>query len=311
MLAGLGEATPAEAALRHSHPEWVAQIWWDLLGADQALALMRADNEPAESAVRANTLRAIPDDVAAELEREGVTARPDPRIPEALVLDHAYDLHGSDLFARGAIMPQSRASMLVARAVDPQRGERVLDLCGAPGAKTTHLAALMGGEGEVVSVELDARRAREMSRNAERLGAGNVEVVVGDAAQPAFGSGYDRVLVDPPCSDLGTLQSRPDARWRKSPEQVAELSGLQARILDAAVQRGEAGRQARLLDLHDQPGRERAPDGGVHGPQPRIRGRRPVRSLPGLQAADRRFLQTLPHRDSTDGFFIAAFERHG
>src|SRR6185503_1807663 len=134
VLAGMGEATPAEAALRHSHPEWVAQIWWDLLGADRALALMRADNEPAESAVRANTLRAVPDDVTAELEREGVPARRDPRIPEALVLGHAYDLHGSDLFARGAIMPQSRASMLVAHAVDPQPGERVLDLCGAPGA---------------------------------------------------------------------------------------------------------------------------------------------------------------------------------
>ena len=134
-------------------------------------------------------------------------------------------------------MPQSRASMLVARAVDPQPGERVLDLCAAPGGKTTHLAALMGDEGEVVAVELDPKRAATMRRNAERLGASCVEVVVGDAAEPAFGAGFDRVLVDPPCSDLGTLQLA--ARMRagaRRPEQVAELAALQARILDAAVQ---------------------------------------------------------------------------
>ena len=311
VLAGMGEATPAEAALRHSHPEWVAQLWWEQLGAGQALALMRIDNEPAESALRANTLRSIPDDVAAELEREGVTALPDPRIPEALVLGHAYDLHGSDLFARGAIMPQSRASMLVARAVDPQRGERVLDLGGAPGAKTTHLAALMGGEGKVVSVELDARRAREMSRNAERLGAGNVEVVVGDAAQPAFGSGYDRVLVDPPCSDLGTLQSRPDARWRKSPEQVVELSGLQARILDAAVQAVSPGGRLVYSTCTISPDENERQMEGFMARNPGFEAVDLSGDFPGLQAADRRFVQTLPHRDSTDGFFIAAFEHHG
>jgi len=295
VLARLGDSSPQEAALMHSHPDWVAEMWWEQLGPDAARALMSADNEAAESAARVNTLRAGVDDVIAELVQAGVTATADRDVPEALVLEQPYDVHGSPLFERGALMPQSRASMLVARAVDPQPGERVLDLCAAPGGKTTHLAALMGGEGEVRAVELDPKRAREVARNAERLGATGVEVVAGDAAEPAFGSGYDRVLVDPPCSDLGTLRSRPDARWRKSPAQVAELAVLQARILDAAVEALKPGGRLVYSTCTISPDdNERQMDALVE-------------RHPALTAPDRPFVQTLPHRDRTDGFFIATF----
>ena len=295
VLARLGDSSPQEAALMHSHPDWVAEMWWEQLGPDAARALMSADNEAAESAARVNTLRAGVDDVIAELVQAGVTATADRDVPEALVLEQPYDVHGSPLFERGALMPQSRASMLVARAVDPQPGERVLDLCAAPGGKTTHLAALMGGEGEVRAVELDPKRAREVARNAERLGATGVEVVAGDAAEPAFGSGYDRVLVDPPCSDLGTLRSRPDARWRKSPAQVAELAVLQARILDAAVGALKPGGRLVYSTCTISPDEnERQMDALVE-------------RHPALTAPDRPFVQTLPHRDRTDGFFIATF----
>jgi 16S rRNA (cytosine967-C5)-methyltransferase len=190
--------------------------------------------------------------------------------------------------------------MMVARAVDPQPGERVLDLCAAPGAKTTHLAALTGDAGEVVAVEHDPRRGEDLRANAARLGAGSVRVVVGDASRPDHGTGYDRVLVDPPCSDLGTLQSRPDARWRKTPEQIERLCSLQRRILEvgaAAVRPG--GRlvystctiSAPENELQMEEFLERHPEFGL--------------------TKGGRFVQTLPHRDGTDGFFIAAIERHG
>ena len=228
----LGDSTPNEAALRHSHPDWIAAMWWRDLGPEEAVALMAADNEPPESAARVNTLLAGRDEVLDALD---IPARPAEGIPEGIVLEAPYDLHRSRAFEEGALMPQSRASMLVARALDPVPGERVLDLCAAPGAKTTHLAALMADEGEVVAVEADPRRAEPLGVYAQVLGARSVRVVVGDAAQPSFGSGYDRVLVDPPCSDLGTLQSRPDARWRKTPAQVRELTALQRRILEAGA----------------------------------------------------------------------------
>ena len=294
-LARLGDDTPATAALQHSHPDWVAEMWWEQLGPDTARALLRADNEAAESAARVNTLRADVDEVLAELARAGVDATRDDDLAEALVLGHPYDLHGSELFARGALMPQSRGSMMVAHAVDPQPGERVLDLCAAPGGKTTHLAALMRGEGRVVAVELDAKRARDIARNAERLGAANVEVVVGDAAEPAFGTRHDRVLVDPPCSDLGTLRSRPDARWRKTPDQVVELAALQARILDAAAEAVRPGGRLVYSTCTISPRENELQIEAL------------TNRHPNLAAADRPVVQTLPHRDRTDGFFIATF----
>jgi 16S rRNA (cytosine967-C5)-methyltransferase len=245
-----------------------------------------------------NALRSDVPAVVAEFEREGIMARRDDDVPEALVLEHPYDLHASSLFERGAIMPQSRGSMLVARTLDAQPGERVLDLCAAPGAKTTHIAAQMGDEGEVVAVELDERRAHDIEANAQRLGASSVRVVVGDAAAGDFGSRFDRVLVDPPCSDLGTLQSRPDARWRKSPAQVSELSALQSRILDSAVQALRPGGRLVYSTCTISPRENELQMEAL------------VERHPDLRGGDRGFVQTLPHRDHTDGFFIASFDRH-
>ncbi len=232
LLAGLSDATPPDAALKHSHPQWIAELWWSALGEQEARSLMARDNEAPESAVRANHLRATTAEVIEALAGAGVEAEADPLLDEAVVLREPFDLHASELFEQGLVMPQSRGSMLVSRVAAPRPGDRVLDLCAAPGGKTTHLAALMGNQGTVVAVEADRRRATELEANCRRLGADCVEVVQGNAAEPAFGGDYDVVLVDPPCSDLGTLQSRPDVRWRKDPAQVAELVAIQRRILD-------------------------------------------------------------------------------
>jgi 16S rRNA (cytosine967-C5)-methyltransferase len=271
--------------------------------------LMERDNEPAESAARANTLRTSADELIATLASEGVTARRDSLVEEAVVLEQPYDLHGSPQFARGELMPQARASMLVAHAVDPRPGERLLDLCCAPGAKTTHLAALMRNEGEIVAVDVDPRRIDAVIANCERLGVTCVEARVGDARDPAFGDGFDRVLIDPPCSDLGTLQSRPDVRWQKDPAAVDELKGIQSQMLEAGaralhpggqlvyatctISAGENERQIEaFLDRHDEFSACDLSD-----------------AYPEVASPDTGFLQTFPHRHMTDGFFIAALER--
>ena len=307
---GLGEETPAEAALRHSHPRWIAELWWEMLGREQTLALLERDNEPAESAVRTNVLRTTPAEVIAALASESVDSRLDPLVPEAIVLEQGYDVHGSALFERGLVSSQSRASMLVARILAPNAGDSVLDLCAAPGAKTTHLAELMGDEGRVVAVDLDSRRARAIAANCARLGIRSVEVRVGDARSPEHGSGYDRVLVDPPCSDLGTLQSRPDARWRKTRESLTELRALQGEILDAGADAvrpgGRLAYSTCTIDLAENERQieeflRRWPDFSLidlPGSYPQ----RLSRGGPGL-------IQTLPHRDQTDGFFVAALSR--
>src|SRR4051812_19201039 len=229
LVAALPEATPAEAALRHSHPEWIAALWFEALGPEPARALLAADNEPAEAVLRANTLKIEPLALAARL---GVPSHRVADLPEALVLDAPYDAFSAPEWRDGLFMPQSRAAMIVAHALAPAPGDAVLDLCAAPGGKTTHLAAL--GAVRVVAVEKHPGRADALRRTAERMGAGNVAVRTQDAAGPHEREAYDRVLVDPPCSDLGTLASRPDARWRKAgrPETLAPL---QARILAAGA----------------------------------------------------------------------------
>ena len=231
LLRALSDETPREAATLHSVPVWLAELWWRELGADRARALLARVNDPAESALRVNTLVSSLDVVRAEL-----PARAVPELPEALVLDRPFDVQGSELFRRGAIMAQSRASMLVARALAPKPGDRVLDLCAAPGAKTTHIGALLADDGELTAVERNPGRARALSATLARMHVDCARVVVADARyELAAGQRCDAVLVDPPCSGLGTLQSRPDLRWRTSPERIAELSVLQAQVLSTGA----------------------------------------------------------------------------
>ncbi|MGI8864833.1 MAG: 16S rRNA (cytosine(967)-C(5))-methyltransferase RsmB [Solirubrobacteraceae bacterium] len=307
MLAQLDDGTAAGAAVRHSVPVWLAEKWWTELGEVQARALMSAVNQPAEAAIRINELLSSADEVRARLP---VPARGAAALPEALVLQEAFDVHGSELFAAGAVTPQSRASMLVARVLAPAAGSRVLDLCAAPGGKTTHLAALMGDEGTVVAVERHPGRAEALRRTCARMHAGCVVVDVADASRPLPDPGYDYVLVDPPCSGLGTLQSRPDRRWRASPEAILELARLQTGMLGVA---GDAtARGGALVYSVCTISREESED-VVEA----FLGSHPEFQLEDLQAeypqwrhpAAGSCLQLTPHRDGTDGFFIAKFRR--
>jgi 16S rRNA (cytosine967-C5)-methyltransferase len=288
IVAGL----PADSPVALSHPDWLAAMWTEALGRDEAVALMVADNEPAESALRANGLAMTRDDVLAALAERGVEARAATDLAEGVVVDSPFDVHGSDLFERGWVMPQSRGSMRVARALDPQPGERVLDLCAAPGAKSTHAAALMGGVGALVAVESNPARARELAANARRLGAEIVDVRRADAREPIAPGGFDRVLLDAPCSDLGTLQSRPDARWRKGPDSLRELAALQGELLDAAAVQVRPGGTLvySVCTISPPEGREQVE---------RLLRDRSELTLDGEPT------QLLPHRDRTDGFFIA------
>ena len=292
MLAALDDQDPAGASIMHSVPEWLAELWWRELGASEARALLRRINQPPESAVRVNTLSRNVEQVARTL---GVPSRGAPGLPEGLVLDAAFDAEGSALWREGAIMPQSRGSMTVARMLAPQPGERILDLCAAPGAKATHLAALMGGDGVVVAVERNAARARGLEQTVARMHASTVRLEVGDAAAPRSGEEFDRVLIDPPCSGLGTLQSRPDLRWRATPDGIAELSELQSRILSAgAASLRPGGTLVYSVCTISAAESEEVVD-------------RLLAERPGLELE--RTTRLLPHRDGTDGFFIARLRR--
>jgi 16S rRNA (cytosine967-C5)-methyltransferase len=301
IVAALPDDTPRQAALKHSHPEWIARLWWETFGAETAKALMAADNEPAEPALRANTLRITAEALAQRIPAHVVDH-------EALILDAPFDTFSAPEWRDGLLMPQSRAAMAVARALAPAAGERVLDLCAAPGGKTTHLVALMGNVGEVVAIEKHPGRADALRKTAVRMGATIVDVRTRDATQRVEGT-FDRVLVDPPCSDLGTLSSRPDARWRKAGRPEA-LAALQREILEAGAAALRPGGTlvystctispvenervvAAFLAAHED---FSATDLGAE---------QPLWKHPTMP----QHLQTLPHRDRTDGFFVARLRR--
>ncbi|MDX6677034.1 MAG: rRNA (cytosine967-C5)-methyltransferase [Solirubrobacteraceae bacterium] len=275
--------TPAGAAVAHSYPLWLVHMWWQQFGADETRLLLRRGNEAAELALRANTLVTTREQLASALP---VPTTPAAELPEGLVVEGPFDAHAHALWRTGAFATQSRASMLVARTLDPQPGERVLDLCAAPGGKTTHIAALMGGEGAVVAVERHAGRAAALQRTCERMQTANVSVQVGDAARFVTSEPFDRVLVDPPCSGLGTVQGHPDLRWRITPAAIDEMAQSQANILRAAVAALRPGGTLvySTCTLSPRENEQQAEAAGLRLESARL---------------------VLPHRDRTDGFYIA------
>src|SRR6476646_2028532 len=270
-IAALIETLP-EGALRHSYPDWVEQVWTRDLGRDGALELMRAQNEAPETVVRL---------VRGEIDGEPTD------VPGAYRVDRVDER----ALAEGRIWPQSRGSQLAGLAVGSREGERVLDLCAAPGGKATQLA------GEVTAVEKHPGRARELEENCARLGATNVRVVNADALElPAELRDFDHVLVDAPCSGLGVLASRPDLRWRARP-----LPDLQQELLRVAAERVKPGGTiVYSVCTMDPEENEAVVDAsglqieplGDEWPQ----FRHPKRP---------EFLLTLPHVHGTAGFFIA------
>jgi 16S rRNA (cytosine967-C5)-methyltransferase len=293
LLGALTDDTPQNAAVKHSHPEWIARLWWEVLGAEDARALMAYDNQPGEVALRANTLVTDAVALAAQLP---VPTHTDLALPEALVLDGPFDAHASELWQQGAFLAQSRAAMRVARVLAPAPGERVLDLCAAPGGKSTHIAALMHGHGEVLAIERNQRRAGALVRTAQRLRARNVRVEVADAAlERPEGPVFDRVLVDPPCSGLGTLAARADLRWRVTPDAIAAMAGTQAQILAAGARALRPGGVLVYSTCTISPVENEQLIAAFLDSQPAF-------------ALDEQLL-SLPHRDGTAGFFIARLHK--
>jgi 16S rRNA (cytosine967-C5)-methyltransferase len=312
LVAELTADSPADAAVLHSHPEWLVRMWWDALGREEALALLARDNETPESAVRANELVITREELREVLLELGVQSTPAEDLPEGLILDTPFDVHGSLLFEAGALIPQSRASMLVSRVLDPQPGETVLDLCAAPGAKSTHIAALMRGRGRLVSVERNAGRCDSLQSNCRRMGAHWVEVRCEDAANfvGELEGGYDRVLLDPPCSDLGTLQSRPDARWRKQPDQIRELARIQEGLLESAAEHVRPGGTLVYSTCTISPSENEDQVHNFLARHPEFEADDVAAELPEFRHPRApRFLQLLPHVQGTDGFFVARLRR--
>jgi len=220
----------------HSYPDWIIDVWLSQLGLEETEQLCVWLNQPPNIDLRVNHLRASIDEVELTMQAAGVSTERVPHLPQALRLtNHVGSIQNLPGFREGWWIVQDSSAQLVSYLVDPQPGEIVIDACAAPGGKTMHLAELMQDQGIVWACDRTPSRLKKLQQNAERLGLQSIKRCTGDSRnQSQFLGLGDRVLLDAPCSGLGTLHRHADARWRQTPDSVQELTNLQTELLEEA-----------------------------------------------------------------------------
>jgi 16S rRNA (cytosine967-C5)-methyltransferase len=307
----LGDEATAECAIRYSHPEWLIELLTEDHGRDAAIEIMKNNNTIPPLTARANTLKITREGLLQKLDENGVGARPLSQFDVAIQFEGVTSPARLEAHKAGLIYFQDPSSMQAAQCLGARPGDRVLDVCAGPGGKATHLAALMQNEGKVYALDVHEHRIDLIKENARRLGAKIIETRTFDATAELAGEygGMDRVLVDAPCSGIGVIRRRVDAKWRLRPGQIDKLGQLQSTILAQAAdcvrpggmlvyctctvtRRENAEVVVDFLNRHS----DFAPDAEFSG------------ILEKYMTNDG-FAQILPGNDDMDGFFIARLRR--
>lgn len=297
-------------AIVTSHPKWLLARWVEAFGATEAEALARADNRPPPVAFRVNERRARSAEVRAQLQASGVEVQASEIAPGAWrVVGGTGGAVLRALAQAGVVYTQDEASQLVAHVLDVQAGARVLDVCAAPGSKTTHVAGLAGARALVVAGDLYEHRLRTVIEAATRQQLTNVCVVAFDAEQPLpfTDASFERVLVDAPCTGTGTLRHNPEIRWRLMPADIAELGARQQRILMNGARVLRPGGRLVYSTCSVEPEENEGVVAAFlkeHTDFNTLQVNAPAQLLTATGA-----LRTWPQRDDTDGFFVAVLER--
>jgi 16S rRNA (cytosine967-C5)-methyltransferase len=317
---------PADLLERHRHnlPEWLVQPLKDQLG-PEFMALAESLNQPAPLDLRVNTLTDKRSDVQQELKLAGIACQPTPYSPWGLRLDSKPALTQYDAFARGAVEVQDEGSQLLALLLDARRGEMVVDFCAGAGGKTLAIGAAMRNTGRLYAFDTSAHRLDALKPRLARSKLSNVHPAAiaheRDERIKRLAGKIDRVLVDAPCSGLGTLRRNPDLKWRQSPQSVQEMSVKQAAILHSAARLLKPGGRLVYATCSLLPQENEAvaqafskdhPDftplaAGEVLSQLKIEG---AASLCSGGDAGIDFLRLWPHRHRTDGFFAALWTKN-
>jgi 16S rRNA (cytosine967-C5)-methyltransferase len=309
---GDGIADPLErASVALSHPRWMLERWQTALGVDEARQLALANNTPQATAFRVNTPRFSIDEALSELNAKGVTVRASQLVGNGFVVESGSARSVNEAARGGLIYLQDEASQLVSILLEPRSGHRVLDLCAAPGSKSSHIAALAEDRAWIVASDLHPHRLRVLRGTCERLGITSIDSIAMDATQPLpfieSARTFDRVLVDAPCSGTGTLRSNPEIKWRLSVEDLTRLAELQFGLLTRAA--SWVAPTGRLL--YSTCSIEREENEEVV--RRFLAGNAAFKTLMPDARADlittEGFVRTFPHKHGCDGFFAAVLER--
>ena len=301
-------------AVRYSHPAWLTAQWIEQLGLEAAESLAAAMAEPPPFTVRANTLRISRDDLLERLAGEGVTCSPTAWSPDGIRLNQSGSITRLPSFRDGLFTVQDESSQLAPIFLTPQKGERVLDACAAPGGKSTQIAQLMGDSGEICACDVNHKKLRMIKETCDRLGISSVRTFTMDATAGSNAikeTTFHRILVDAPCSGLGVIRRNPEGKWWKSQADLAQLAATQLDILENLCKYLEPG--GTLLYATCSTSRQeneevvdaflsRHPEFGTEDLRPLF-----PAFLPLL--TERGFFRSWPHRDGMDGFFAARLKK--
>ncbi len=299
------------ASIELSHPAWMLERWRTMIGDDEMHALALANNSPAAQSFRINTLCFTVADAIEQLAAEGVIARESEFAPGAFVAESGPGSRVANAAERGLIYLQDQASQLVSLLLDAKPGHRVLDLCAAPGSKSSHIAALTEDNAHIVSCDIHAHRLATLRSTCGRLAVSSIDAVALDATQALpFVEGsmmFDRVLVDAPCSGTGTLRGNPEIKWRLKLEDIEKLATLQLSLLKNASSAVAEGGRLLYSTCSLEPEENEAVI------QEFLDGNAPFRVIQpdvrGDLLAGGGFVRTFPHRHGSDGFFSAVLEK--
>ena len=297
-------------SLRHLHPRWLVERWLAQLGFEATEALCRFNNQPPPLSIRTNLQRISREALQARLAEEGVRCEPSLLAPEGLLLLEAPPLLSLASFREGLYQVQDESSMLVAHVVAPQPGETIIDACAAPGGKTTHLAERMQNKGTIWACDVHAHKMDLLQDNADRLGLQVIHPRCLDARDigKTWPAQADRRLVDAPCSGLGVLRRRADARWRKEISQIEELTILQREILEGAAPALKVGGILVYSTCTVEPAENRQTIEWFLARHPEFE-LEDAGSLLPVPRQGEPMVQLWPHIDGTDGFFLCRLRK--
>jgi 16S rRNA (cytosine967-C5)-methyltransferase len=297
-----------------SHPRWLAARWLDRMGLDAAEAWLRFDNGPAPLTLRANRLRLSPEELIERLAEHSISVSPARYAPDALIVDEGNPLRGPGV-GDGWFVVQDEASQLLGLLAAARPDSRVLDTCASPGGKTTAIAASMDNRGLLVACDVRRRRIELLQKTVAATGASVVRIVQADLLEPLpFHRPFDSVLVDAPCSGLGTLRRDPDIRWRRRESDIAALAAAELTMLRHAAEVVAPGGRLIYATCSSEPEEnervataflETAPEFTT------IDARAAAPALPAAVVDAHGHLRTLPHVHGLEAFFAAVFERRG
>jgi 16S rRNA (cytosine967-C5)-methyltransferase len=306
-------AQAAYLGITHSHPDWLVRRWLDRYGFEATEAWVRFNNDTPPLMLRVNTLRATVEEAIQALDADGVETERARYAPDGLVVTSGNPLRRAQ---DGLAFVQDEASQLVALVVQAEKGETVLDLCASPGGKTIAMAAAMRDEGTIVASDVRARRIDLLQHTVRASGARSIRIIQVDVAGSLpFGPVFNRVLVDAPCSGLGTIRRDPDIRWRRSESDLPALASRQIDLLDRAAMAVRTGGRLVYATCSSEPEENEAVVETFLGSHPEftlvnLRDSNLVNRLPSL-VDERGFFRTLPFRDGLEAFFAAALRRDG